>query len=84
MEMAVLLPTIEHQSRLTFRSDFARRDGMIIQGRMAVSIWWATSAQRYRGTNSLSPSVKRGILWGKLISAFTQSCDQTALNIICL
>ena len=32
----------------TFRSDFARRDGMIIQGRMAVSIWWAKSAQRYQ------------------------------------
>jgi hypothetical protein len=36
------------------------------------------------GTSSLSPSVKRGILREKLISAFTQNCDQTALNIICL
>jgi hypothetical protein len=81
MEMAVLLPTIEHQSRLTFRSDFARRDGMIIQG------GWQSlfgGRRRLRGTNSLSLSVKRGILWGKLIPALTRSCDQTALNIICL
>ena len=32
----------------------------------------------------LSLSVKRGILWGKLVAALTQSCYQTALNIICL
>ena len=36
------------------------------------------------GTNSLFLSIKRGILWGKLIPAFKQSCEQTALNITCL
>jgi len=46
MGMVALLPTLEYQIRLTYRSDSARRGGMIIQGRIAVSIRWVTPAQR--------------------------------------